>query len=328
MTLSAWWEAHPDTEVVRVSFNTDGGSAVESIEIKKGGVLPTVATVPTKYGYTFAGWYLGDEPFDFSQEINENLTLTAHWREKPVETENSNNSNNSSSRPSSSNNSNSNPTVSVGACEPIRRGDSQGVTVEVGSSVRVAATLAYLSTTNCNVNYRTNDSVKIELSGSLVKGLVEGDAKVAICLTEVEGKEVECTEVPVKVTPKPVPEPEVVPVTGVSIAEGAEIRVKADDPVRTINLTAVVSPGNATNPAVSWTSDNQDVAKVNASGMVEIVGAGTAIVTVTTADGGKTASVTIIVEPKPSVVDPDTPTCSEDEKLPDGSCPATDKDDE
>ncbi|MBR4462460.1 MAG: Ig-like domain-containing protein, partial [Erysipelotrichaceae bacterium] len=34
---------------------------------------------PVKDGYVFIGWYLEDEPFDFSTRIEENITLTAQW---------------------------------------------------------------------------------------------------------------------------------------------------------------------------------------------------------------------------------------------------------
>ena len=59
-------------------------------------------------------------------------------------------------------------------------------------------------------------------------------------------------------------------------------------------LTATVSPDNATNKAVTWTSDKPAVATV-ADGKVTPVGAGTAIITVTTVDGGKTATCMVTV---------------------------------
>ena len=58
-------------------------------------------------------------------------------------------------------------------------------------------------------------------------------------------------------------------------------------------LTAAVSPANATNKAVKWSSSNTAAATVDANGVVRFVSPGTAIITVTTADGGKTASCTV-----------------------------------
>ena len=61
-----------------------------------------------------------------------------------------------------------------------------------------------------------------------------------------------------------------------------------------VDLVATVAPSNATNQDVTWTSSNTAVATV-ANGKVTAVAAGTATITVTTADGSKTATCTITV---------------------------------
>ena len=63
----------------------------------------------------------------------------------------------------------------------------------------------------------------------------------------------------------------------------------------TLQLTATVSPSNATNPAVTWSSGNTSVATVDATGKVTAVANGTATITVKTTDGNKTATATITV---------------------------------
>ena len=67
-------------------------------------------------------------------------------------------------------------------------------------------------------------------------------------------------------------------------------------------LTATITPSNATNKNVTWSSDNESVATVK-NGVVTAVSAGEAIITVTTADGGKTdackVTVTAVPEPEP-----------------------------
>ena len=60
-------------------------------------------------------------------------------------------------------------------------------------------------------------------------------------------------------------------------------------------LLATVTPNNATNQNVSWTSSNSAVATVDSNGTVKAVAAGEATITVTTADGGKTATCTVTV---------------------------------
>ena len=63
---------------------------------------------------------------------------------------------------------------------------------------------------------------------------------------------------------------------------------------KTAQLTATVKPDNATNKNVTWTSNNTDVATV-VGGTVTAVAPGTATITVTTADGGETATCVVTV---------------------------------
>ena len=62
-------------------------------------------------------------------------------------------------------------------------------------------------------------------------------------------------------------------------------------------LIATVEPNNATNRNVTWESSNTSVATVDANGLVTAVSAGTATITVTTADGGFTATCEVTVKP-------------------------------
>lgn len=63
-------------------------------------------------------------------------------------------------------------------------------------------------------------------------------------------------------------------------------------------LEATISPTNATNQTVTWKSDKKNIAKVE-NGVVTAVASGTAEITVTTADGNKTASCQVTVEEVP-----------------------------
>ena len=60
-------------------------------------------------------------------------------------------------------------------------------------------------------------------------------------------------------------------------------------------LTATIAPTNATNKKVTWTSSDPAVATVDASGKVTGVANGTATITVTTEDGGYTATCAVEV---------------------------------
>ncbi len=60
-------------------------------------------------------------------------------------------------------------------------------------------------------------------------------------------------------------------------------------------LVATVLPENAFNKAVTWTTSNGDVATVDANGKVTGMKEGTAVITVTTAEGGFTATCNVTV---------------------------------
>ncbi|MBW7460788.1 Ig-like domain-containing protein, partial [Paenibacillus sepulcri] len=73
-----------------------------------------------------------------------------------------------------------------------------------------------------------------------------------------------------------------IPVAGVSL-DSTELALK---PGEEFPLSVILEPMDAANQAVTWNSDNAAVAAVDAAGKVTAAGPGTAVITVTTADGG------------------------------------------
>jgi uncharacterized protein YjdB len=62
-------------------------------------------------------------------------------------------------------------------------------------------------------------------------------------------------------------------------------------------LTPTIQPANADNQDISWSTSDANVATVNTLGQVTGIGSGTAIITVTTDDGGYTATCEVTVLP-------------------------------
>ena len=85
-----------------------------------------------------------------------------------------------------------------------------------------------------------------------------------------------------------------VPVTGITLNH-TTFTLDAGDTKN--NLTATISPPNATNKNVTWSSSNAAVATVSNTGTVTAVAAGTAVISVTTADGNFTAIANVTVIP-------------------------------
>ena len=173
--------------------------------------------------------------------------------------------------------------------------DKTTATVEEGATVTLTATVTPDNATDKTVTWSTSDETIATVSGGLVTGVKAGEVTIT---AKAGDKSATCT---VTVTAAAT-EPEVVPVTGVTLNQTA-VTLDID---QSITLTATVAPENATNKAVTWASDKTDIATVDANGKVTAVAAGTASITVTTADGDKSTTCTVTVtaaatEPDPPV---------------------------
>ena len=86
-----------------------------------------------------------------------------------------------------------------------------------------------------------------------------------------------------------------VPATGITLSQSAVSFTAAN---QTATLTATVTPANATNKSVTWTSSNTNVATVSSTGVVTAIADGTATITATTSDGTNlSASCAVTVAP-------------------------------
>ena len=77
ITLTAQWQKPAE---YTVTFDTQGGTPVASQTVTENGTVTRPAD-PTRDGYTFKGWTLDGQPYDFGTPVTGNLTLTAVWEE-------------------------------------------------------------------------------------------------------------------------------------------------------------------------------------------------------------------------------------------------------
>ena len=161
--------------------------------------------------------------------------------------------------------------------------DKTEVELTEGDTHILTATINPDNATNKNVIWSSSNASVATVSNGKVTAVKAGTATITVT-TEDGGKTATCR---VMVNEK------IYPVDGLSLNKSIAVLYEGE----TLTLTATITPSNATNKNVIWSSNNTSVATV-ANGVVTALNAGTAIITATTEDGGKTATCEIIVKTK------------------------------
>ncbi len=276
-----------------ITFDSNGGTVIESQTVKENDLVKKPVD-PKKTGYKFSGWFYENTLFDFNTKINKDIVLKALWSSDKIE---------------------------IKAKELKLEVGNEKVLEFVSLPEGVNITdLTFTSSDQSIATVDKNGKVKAVKAGTVVVTIMTKDGqKIEITVTITEKKEEEKPEensssnnnnnssnnsnnssgnsgssgntssgetpsTPTEVNPD-----------GVSISGASTVEVGS-----IVTLTATVTPDNATDKSVTWSSDNPGIASVDGSGNVTGVSAGTVIVTATTSNG-KTASITITVTEKPSV---------------------------
>ena len=157
------------------------------------------------------------------------------------------------------------------------------LTLAIGGSETLTATVAPADATNQNVTWKSDkpEIATINANGK-VTGVAAGEATITVT-TEEGGKTATC-----KVTVKAA----TVAVADVKLNK-TELTLEVD---WSETLTVTVAPADATNQNVMWKSDKPEIVSVDDNGKVTGVAIGEATITVTTEDGGKTATCKVAVK--------------------------------
>lgn len=67
-----------DDQILTVTFDTDGGTTIDSITVENGKTFVR-PNDPTRSLYHFTGWYVNDKPYDFTTPVTKDITLVAKW---------------------------------------------------------------------------------------------------------------------------------------------------------------------------------------------------------------------------------------------------------
>jgi len=157
------------------------------------------------------------------------------------------------------------------------------------------ATIQPTNASNKTINWTSsNPSTAIVDNNGTITAIASGTATI-IATTVDGGKTAICT---VTVNPANVA------VTGISLNKST-LTLNIGDFER---LVPTITPSNATNQAVNWSSSNVSIATVANDGTVTAIAAGTATIIATTVDGGKTATCNVTVaDPNVSVANVSLP---------------------
>ena len=239
-----------------VTFDSNGGSAVESVKVKKGETIEKPED-PTREDYIFDGWYLDNELFDFTTKITKNITLKAKWS--------------------------------------LESADLTGISLNLET-----LTLKPGETTTLVASFEPDNAEKVELVWSssdesiatvdengVVTAIKEG--KVTITVKTKDGKFSATCELTVSA--------EKVAVTGVKFSRSS-LSMYVGSTLKLANYVTV-SPTNASNKGLTWSSSNTGIATVNSKGVVTAKKTGKVTITVKTVDGGFTATITITITEAP-----------------------------
>ena len=157
----------------------------------------------------------------------------------------------------------------------------ENVTVEIGKTGYIGAIYNPSDASDKVLYWSSSDESVAKVNEGVITAIGEGKA-ILTATARAGGKTASCT----------------VTVENPNFVHIDEIKMKTEE----LNLNkgengwigVTYNPSNASNKVLTWKSSNEDVAIVR-EGNVKAVGEGTAILTATSEDGGKTASCKVIV---------------------------------
>lgn len=142
-----------------------------------------------------------------------------------------------------------------------------------GKTLTLTATVTPTNATNKNVTWKSSNTKIATVDGNgKVTAVAAGTATITCTAADGSRKSATC-----KIT---VTNP-AVKVTKLSMNKTSVDLLKG----KTVQLKVTVTPSNATNKAVTWTSSNKKIATVTSNGLVKAVGTGTVTITAKAKDG-------------------------------------------
>jgi len=154
--------------------------------------------------------------------------------------------------------------------------DGSAATIDIGTDDEITAWEAAELTVPTEISYEKADGTPLEAAPTTVGNYVAKVSPVGEEVTEANTAKVSFEIIPIAVT-------------GISLDKTSMDLAKN----ATSALTATVSPANATNKTVTWSTSNENVATVRNTGVVTAVGSGVAVITAECGDFSVECAVTV-----------------------------------
>lgn len=157
--------------------------------------------------------------------------------------------------------------------------NTTSLTLSVDSTYQLSATVYPTTASNRNVLYESSAPAIVQVDkNGLVTALAEGSARITV-VADADTSITAFVDIEVSVS--------VIEVTAITISQ-TEASLYVGD---TLQLTATVTPANATNTGVSWQSSDNATATVDDNGLVTVLEQGDVVITAT-ADGNSEIQAT------------------------------------
>lgn len=159
--------------------------------------------------------------------------------------------------------------------------DRTEITLEEGQTTTLVATVNPKSATDKSVTWSTtNASAALIDTKGLVTAVAEG---TAIITAQAGSKEARCLVTVNKKT---------IPIETITLNK-TEITLKSG---QTFQLTASITPADATDKTIDWSTSNATFGIVDTNGIVKALKEGSVIIVATSRDGNTSASCTVIID--------------------------------
>ncbi len=284
-------------EKYAIKFDTNGGNAITEQLISKDGKIKRPSD-PVREGYKFIGWFKDGEVYDFDTEVTSDMTIEARWEKVSTDTSKKEVTDLTLSQDNMSLTLDDESQLMV-SFEPIgaeaevvwSSSDEEIATVDSTGKIKALKEgTVTITVATKDGKYQKTCTITVGKSATTKPSTNKTTSTKTPAKTPAKGNNTTTTKKPTKTPTK------TVTVTNVTIADDGKVQSEGTS----ISLTANISPKNATNKKLTWSSSDESIATVDKNGKVTLKKYGVVKITAKS-NNGKTATRTITIYPNPAL---------------------------